>query len=109
MHSTANRAPGQHSISTLHINTHTPQRGPPPSLAHAVVDGGDGREGIQAQSQVKLAAAQVVHDAHVVAARGQMEGGRPATVAVATWQVGESGRFGGGGVVRPCCLIMLSL
>ena len=38
------------------------------SLADAVVDGGDGREGLQAQLQVEAPPAQVIHNAHLVAA-----------------------------------------
>jgi hypothetical protein len=55
-----------------------------PPCAHAVVDAGDGGERVQAQRQVKLAPAQVVHDAHLVAASRQVQRSGPAAVAVTT-------------------------
>jgi len=67
-----------------------PRAPTPHSLANAVVDRGDWGEGVQAQRQVKLAAAEVVHDRDVVAARGQVQRGGPAAVAVAAWRFAAS-------------------
>jgi hypothetical protein len=72
-------------------STHgTRARGAP---AHAVVDGGDGRQRVQPQGEVKLAAAEVVHDTDGVAARRQVQRGGPAAVAVAACGAGR-GRAG---------------
>jgi len=51
--------------------------------AHALVERRDGRERVEPQGQVKLAAAQIVDDADLVPARREVEGGGPAAVAVA--------------------------
>lgn len=61
------------------------------SLAHALVDAGDGRERVEPQLQVKVAAAQVVHYAHLVPTRAEVQGRGPAAVAVAAWGEGEEG------------------
>lgn len=49
---------------------------------HAVVDAGDGRQRVQAQAEVVLPAAQIVHNAHTVAALGQVQCSCPAAVAI---------------------------
>lgn len=49
----------------------------------ALLDGCDGCEGVEAQLEVKLAAAEVVNNADLVTAGRQVQGGGPATVAVA--------------------------
>lgn len=56
----------------------------PSLLLDTVVDGSDGGEGVEAQLQIKLAAAQVVHNAHLVPASRQVQGGGPTAVAIAT-------------------------
>lgn len=52
------------------------------------MDAGDGRQRVQAQLQVEGAAAQVVQDAHVIAAGAEVQRGGPAAVAVAAWNQG---------------------
>lgn len=74
---------GRSGGSPLHARARPARRGR--SLAHAVVDGGDGRERVEAQGEVELAAAEVVDDRHLVTARRQVQRGRPAAVAVAAW------------------------
>ena len=53
---------------------------------HAFVDGRNGRERVEAELQVKVAAAEVVHDAHLVTARRKVQRGRPATIAVTAYE-----------------------
>ena len=48
----------------------------------AVVRGGNGREGVEAQLQVHRAPAQVVHDADRVAARRQVQRSRPPAIPI---------------------------
>jgi hypothetical protein len=50
---------------------------------HTVVRRRDGRERVEAEGEVELAAAEVVDDGDGVAARREVEGGGPAAVAVA--------------------------